>query len=204
MNQTFQQLVAVVTLAFFWSTSVAAQSKASILQTTGHVSLNGRAAPANGTTFAGDKIETAGGSTATVSSDGIAGTFGPNTIARVYDTHLEVICGSVDVMTFKGTGVTVDVTTVHPVTDTAKFTVSHSYGKMTVQVKEGEVNVLSGKGAALVKAGNSFSQATMHEGCPFPVAPYVITGGAAAVAGIGIACAVGVDWCRSNPTPSKP
>lgn len=204
MNKTFQQIVAVVTLAFFWSTSVAAQSKASILQTTGHVSLNGRAAPANGTTFTGDKIETAGGSTATVSSEGIAGTFGPNTTARVYDTHFELICGSVDVMTFKGMGVTVDVTTVHPITDTAKFTVHRSYGMLAVAVKEGEVSVLSGKGASVVKAGNSISRAATHEGCPFPVAPYVIGGSAATVAGIGIACAVGVDWCRSNVTPSKP
>jgi ferric-dicitrate binding protein FerR (iron transport regulator) len=179
------------------------------VQAQGAVTVNGARVPGSTTVFAGDKIETASNSTATISAQGTMVQLDPNTSAIFSDKALDLGCGSALVTTSMGAVVRVAGISITPAGQgTTKFRVSQTNGTLKITVEQGSAVVDDGA-KHMLSAGQSLTRQRPGGMCgPVATVPqgstkiYIPAIAVAAVSGIVAYCAVN-GFC-SQASPSGP
>ncbi|HYX67774.1 MAG TPA: hypothetical protein VE825_01470 [Terriglobales bacterium] len=157
MSNTVTKLTACLLLLFSPVTLLATPAQGTV-QAQGTVRVNGANVPSTTTIFAGDKVETLAGSTATISAQGTMIQLDPNSSAIFSDKALDLGCGSALVTTTMGTVVRVAGITITPASQGAtKFRVSQNAGTLKISVEEGSAVVDDGTKHAL-SAGQSLTR----------------------------------------------
>jgi len=195
---------ALLLLVCFPTLMLAAPAQASV-QAQGTVMVNGARVSNSSTIFAGDKVETGAGSTATISAQGTMVQMDPNTSAIFSDNKLDLGCGSALVTTTAGAMVRVAGITISPTGQGAtKFRVSQSNGTLKVTVEQG--SAVADDGAKhMLSAGQSFSRQGGGACGPLTNVPqgstkiYIPAAAVAVGSGILAYCAVNGFCSQSSP-----
>jgi ferric-dicitrate binding protein FerR (iron transport regulator) len=163
-----------------------------ILYASGQVSVNGERAQHATSVFAGDKVQTAPGSSATVSLIGTQVAIPSETSVLMKDGMVELGCGSTSVRTQNGMGVHAGAADVVPTDKIARYAVVQTPEKLEVTSESGSVTVRTAEKSVIVNAGQSVSMpancnlpATYANAQPMSTAPATVAsqgvGGAVAV-----------------------
>lgn len=176
------------------------------VQAQGTVRVNGSNVPSSTAIFAGDKVETLAGSTATISTQGTMIQLEPNSSAIFSDKTLDLGCGSALVATSIGAVVRIAGITVTPAGQgLTKFRVSQTGGTLKISVEQGSAVVDDGAKHPL-SAGQSLTRQRPGGMCgPLTTTSqatskiYIPAAAVAAVSGIVAYCAVNGFCSQSSP-----
>ncbi len=204
MYSPWFKATALLLLVCFPTMVLARPAQASV-QAQGTVTVNGSAISNSTTIFAGDKIQTAAASTATISAQGTMVQMSPNSSAIFNDNKLDLGCGSALVTTSTGEVVRVSGITITPAGQGAtRFRVSQGDGTLKVTVEQGSAVVDDGS-KHMLAAGQSFT----HQGggaCgPLATAPqgstriYIPAAAVAVASGVLAYCTVNGFCSQSSP-----
>jgi hypothetical protein len=164
MPTTLSKFCACLLLLLCPMSLLASPAQATV-QGQGTVRVNGSNVPSSTTIFAGDKIETLTGSTATISAQGTMIQLEPNSSAIFSDKALDLGCGSTLVTTSMGAVVRVSGITITPASQgTTKFRVSQGNGTLKISVEQGSAVVDDGT-KHMVSAGHSLTRARAGGAC---------------------------------------
>lgn len=196
MPTTLTKLVAITLLLLCPMPLLAAPAQGTV-QAQGTVRVNGSNVPASTTVFAGDKIETLTGSTATISAQGTMIRLDQNSSAVFSDKALELGCGSALVTTSMGAVVRVAGITITPASQAGtRFRVSQGNGTLKISVEQGSAVVDDGS-KHMVAAGQTLTRARASGVCG-PLTPaqtatrvYLPSAAVAAVSGV-------LGYCTAN------
>lgn len=209
MPTTQTKFIACALILLCPMTLLASPAQATV-QAQGTVRVNGSNVPSSTTIFAGDKVETLAGSTATISAQGTMIQLDPNSSAIFSDKALDLGCGSALVTTSMGTVVRVAGITITPASQGAtKFRVSQGNGTLKISVEQGSAVVDDGT-KHMLSAGQSLTRSRPGGVCgplttTTPQASskiYIPAAAVAAVSGIVAYCAVN-GFC-SQTSPAAP
>jgi len=135
-NPTLLKTIAWCLLLIFPGVMNASPAQGTVLAQ-GTVTVNGTAVPSTTTVFAGDRIQTAAASFATISSQGVMVQLDPNTTAIFTSRTLDLGCGEAVVTTSVGTMVRVAGITVTPAAqNVTKIQVSQMNGTVKITALE--------------------------------------------------------------------
>lgn len=209
MPTTVSKFSAIALLLMCPMTLLAAPPQAT-MQAQGTVRVNGSAVPASTTLFAGDKIETSGASTATITAQGTMIHLDPNSSAIFSDRALDLGCGSVQVTSSMGEVVRVSGITVTPAGQgMTKFRVSQGTGTLKISVEQGSAVVddgakhMLGAGQSLTRQRPGGSCGPLITSTPQASSKIYIPATAVAVASGVIAYCATNGFC-SESSPSAP
>ena len=195
---------ALLLLVCFPATMMARPAQATV-QTQGSVTVNGSVVPSSTTIFAGDKIQTAAGSTATISTQGTMVQMNPNSTAIFNDNKLDLGCGSALVTTTTGAVVRVSGITITPASQGAtKIRVSQGDGSLKVTIEQGSAVVDDGA-KHMLTAGQSFSRQGGGACGPLAAVPqgttriYIPAAAVAVASGVLAYCTVNGFCSQSSP-----
>lgn len=206
MPNLITKLTACILLLLSPATLLALPAQGTV-QAQGTVKVNGSNVPSTTTIFAGDKVETLAGSTATISAQGTLIQLEPNSSAIFSDKALDLGCGSALVTTSMGAVVRVAGITITPSSQgLTKFRVSQDAGTLKISVEQGSAVVDDGTKHRL-SAGQSLTRQRPGGVCgpitaTAPQATSKIYIPAAAVAGVSAIvayCAVNGFCSESSP-----
>jgi hypothetical protein len=208
MRISVSKATACALLLFFPVTMLALPPQGTV-QAQGTVTVNGALVPNATTVFAGDKIQTAANSTATISGQGTVIQLDPNTSAIFSDKALDLGCGGATVTTTMGQVVRVSGITITPAGQgTTKFRVSQSDGTLKITAEQGSIVVDDGT-KHMLSAGQSLTRERAAGMCgPLTTIPqasskmYIPAIAAAVLSGVVAYCAVN-GFC-SQASPSGP
>lgn len=205
MYKSSCKAIAWVLLVCF-PTAMLARPAQGVVQAQGTVMVNGARVSASTTIFAGDKVETSSGSTATISTQGTVVQLDPNTSAIFSDNKIDLGCGSALVTTSMGAVVRVAGISITPAGQgTTRFRVSQANGTLKFTVEQGSAVVDDGA-KHMLSAGQSFSRSGGAGSCgPLPNVPqgstkiYIPAIIAAVASGVIAYCAVNGFCSQSSP-----
>jgi hypothetical protein len=204
----FYKITAWVLLGLFPGALWARPPQATV-QAQGTVTINGTRVENTTTIFAGDKVQTADSSLATIATQGTMVQLSPNSSAIFSDKSLDLGCGSALVTTSMGEVVRVAGVTITPAGQgETKFQVSQGPGALKISAQEGSVVVDDGS-KHMLASGQSLSLQRGGGACgPLAHAPqassklYIPVLAGAAASGVIAYCAV--NWFCNETSPSGP
>lgn len=188
--------------------AVAAQG---VVQAQGVVSVNGKPVSNSSTVFAGDRIQTAAGGTATLSSQGVMVKIEPDTTAIFNANSLDLGCGSATVSTSVGTMVRVGNIVASPASpNTTRIQVSQTNGTVKITARDNWAVVNDGQIRQTLAPGQSVTftrpnltcEVAVHTASQASTKSYIPA--AAVAVGLGVLTYCGVrDYC-SEVSPAAP
>jgi hypothetical protein len=139
-------------------------SGAAMLTTAGHATVNGNDSPSSSAVFNGDMIATAGGSAATIDSEGSMVLVMPNSSVQFKGNSVDMGNGDVVVTTTKAMGVKVGKFTIAPAAgQAAKFEVSHAAGMVVISARQGSLNISDGKSTQVLQEGQQTTRSDAEQ-----------------------------------------
>lgn len=187
-------------LIVFFPVAMNAMPAQGTIQAQGTVTVNGR--PVSNTTavFAGDHIQTAAGSVATLSSQGMMVQMEPNTTAIFNGRSLDLGCGTATIATSVGTMVRVaGITTTPGAQNTTRIQVSQMNGAVKVTARDNWAMVNDGRIRQTLAPGQSAT--FQRPGATCEIATHAVSQAATKVYLPATAVMVGlgvVTYCASN------
>lgn len=165
MHRGLFRLTAWILLVLF-PASLTAQTAQATLQAKGPVTVNGNQVPGSTTVFAGDRIETMAGGTASLSAQGLSVVVPPQSSVIFGDRALDVGCGGAVVSTSIGQMTRVAGLTITPVSKAmTTFEVSNAGGTLRVTAREGSIRVEDGGETRELAQGQDMSRPSPSGAC---------------------------------------
>lgn len=140
------------------SSIVMAEAASAMLSVTGDVTVNGTHVARSTAVFPGDKVQTAGNASASMTAEGLSVFLPGNSSLVVGAKQVELGCGGALVTTAKGASAQISDLTVSPARgERAKFEVTQVNGVIQIVAREGAVAVNNGGRTTRLEPGRMFS-----------------------------------------------
>jgi hypothetical protein len=139
-----------------------------VLSGSGDVKVNGNRAKGTATVYAGDVVQTAKGSSATISSNGTTVSMAENSTAAYNGNDIAIKDGRTLVSTRKGTVARFANLVITPASDNARFQAAKLNGKYQVAALLGPVSISDGTNSMLLKTGEMIQKSDQEPAPPAP------------------------------------
>ena len=152
-DKVVRKLVAVLLIVVCPSTFLMAERPSAMLYATGAVTLNGIPAAKSMSLFAGDRVDTAHASVASINWSGSSLVVDPNSSVQYQSDGFSILKGTARVRTSKGMSAHAGPISVLLQSDTALFDVSTDGNTILVASREGTLTVTDGIETATLEPG---------------------------------------------------
>ncbi len=149
------KFLSVVMMLVFPASIMMAETNAAMLYSSGHAMLNGTGVAHSTAVFAGDKIQTAQDSAATIHGNGSTVLVPANSSVQFQGDGIDLESGSAVVSTTKGLKAKVDDLTVRPVNGSAKFEVIAKNGDVLIAARTGSLSLTDANGTTYLQEGGT-------------------------------------------------
>lgn len=163
MKRSWYSLAAVLLVMSLLSAEALASAAAGMLRSNGGVSVNGSPVNSVTTVFAGDRIETAPQSAASLTMNGSSLMVDPNSSLTFTGDEMNFYCGGGTVQASQGLEARFGRVEVKPTKGTARFQVQQSSEILRISAIDGDLTVSDGAKTVNLTPGNSTSVANL--GC---------------------------------------
>lgn len=153
LDQVTLKFVAVLLLIVCPSTILMAERPSAMLFATGSVTLNGIPSAKSSSVFAGDKIDTADSSVASINRNGSSLVVDPKSSVEYQNDGFTILRGTARMRTSKGLPAHAGPLSVIPKTDAALFDISSDGKTILVASREGALILTDGEQTATLEPG---------------------------------------------------
>jgi len=136
-----KSLITFTAILSFMCVNTGFAATAAILNSAGKVQVNGRSVPSTTAVFAGDRVETTGLSTGTVSISNSSLRIHADSGVILSSDGLEILKGGATVKTSTAYQASVKGISIRPVANTSEFMVQAEAGKVTISALKGSLAV---------------------------------------------------------------
>ncbi len=148
-------ILCVFSVVLLYVAALSGQNSAAMLYAHGNVTLNGQAPGQSTSIFAGDRLETADSSVATINRSGSSVVVNPNSSIQYSQSAIQIMHGTARVSTLAGMSAEAGRLTITPSDGKAKFDVVQSSQGTIVTPREGALTVHDGNSTISLQPGQS-------------------------------------------------
>ena len=177
---TIRAVVSLFSTLLFSVAILSGQNTGAMLYAHGNATLNGQPIESSTSIFAGDRLETAESSVATINRNGASIVVNPNSSVQYDQSSIQVLHGTARLSTLAGMSAKVGELTITPENGTAKFDIVASDKGTSVITREGLLTLKEGGRTVTLQPGtttlfatsggaNAVSAPTIKEASVLPV-----------------------------------